>query len=67
MHLRKPLPEEYALPSSCPLQALILSVWDCDISLLIGLSVSRHSPIFPFTCSCLISPEDSSQGSYRRL
>lgn len=41
----------------------VLSLWDCDISLLIGLSVSRHSPIFPSTCSCLISQETVARGA----
>lgn len=63
VHLTKPLPEEYTLPPSCRLQALVLSLWDCDISLLIGLSVSRHSPIFPSTCSCLISQEAVARGA----
>ena len=63
VHLTKSLPEEYTLPPSCRLQALVLSLWDCDISLLIGLSVSRHSPIFPSTCSCLISQEAVARGA----
>lgn len=63
MHLMKPLPEEYAFPPFCHLQALVLSLWDCDISLLIGLSVSRHSPISPSTCSCLISQETVVKGA----
>lgn len=43
VHLRKPLPEEYSLPSVLSPSGPYLSVWDCDISLLIGLCLQALS------------------------
>ncbi len=63
VHLTKPCPKVHALPPSHPLQALVPSLLDCDISLLIGFSVSRFSPILPSTYSYLTSQETVAKGA----